>query len=361
MSSMSQITSSPSLYAVEDVAPVSGVESRPAVFGDPASEPLLVVVPCFNEEAHVADVVGQLLAQENAGNLLIVIVDGASTDRTAEIARRLAAAHPSVRLISNPARLQSAAVNLAVRSFGDGFRYLARLDAHAAYPRDYCIALLREAMATLADSVVVGMRTEGRGFVQSAAAVAQNSRLGNGGSAHRSMETEGRWVDHGHHALIRIAAFRAVGGYDESFSHNEDAEFDMRLTAAGYRCWLTRSTHLVYYPRDTVRGLFRQYFNYGRGRARTATKHRAVPKIRQMLPLGVAPAVVLALFAPVHWILAVPALAWAGLCIAYGLMLAVDRREPAAAASGPAAMVIHLAWSLGFWRQLLAGLAGGRR
>ena len=48
---------------------------------------------------------------------------------------------------------------------------------------------------------------------------------------------EGHWADHGHHALMRISAFRAVGGYDESFSHNEDAELDYRLgrpvTASG--------------------------------------------------------------------------------------------------------------------------------
>ena len=33
---------------------------------------------------------------------------------------------------------------------------------------------------------------------------------------------------------MRIAAFRGVGGYDESFSHNEDAELDYRLRQAGY-------------------------------------------------------------------------------------------------------------------------------
>ena len=41
---------------------------------------------------------------------------------------------------------------------------------------------------------------------------------------------------------MRIAAFRAVGGYDESFSHNEDAELDYRLRQAGYRIWMTDKT-----------------------------------------------------------------------------------------------------------------------
>jgi succinoglycan biosynthesis protein ExoA len=324
-------------------------------------EPMLAVVPCYNEERHLRSVVTQLLRQEGADKLLIVIVDGASTDATATIARELADEHPNVRYLFNPGRLQSIAINLAVRQFGAGFRYVARLDAHADYPTDYCLNLLREAVRTQADSVVVSMRTVGSGFVQAAVAAAQNSRLGNGGSAHRSAQKDGRWVDHGHHALMRIAAFEAVGGYDERFSHNEDAEFDVRLGKAGFRCWLTSKTQLDYFPRSTVAGLYRQYVNYGRGRARTVLKHRKLPKIRQMLPLGVLPAVLLGLAAPVWPIAAVPVLTWAVLCTFYGLAIGVRERSLPAAASGLMAMVIHFGWSVGFWDHLLRSLRGVRR
>ncbi|TIT70853.1 MAG: succinoglycan biosynthesis protein exoa, partial [Mesorhizobium sp.] len=71
---------------------------------------------------------------------------------------------------------------------------------------------------------------------------------------------------------MRIAAFRAVGGYDESFSHNEDAEFDHRLRQAGYRIWMSGRTQMVYYPRSTLKGLFFQYLGYGRGRANNVLK-----------------------------------------------------------------------------------------
>jgi hypothetical protein len=72
-----------------------------------------------------------------------------------------------------------------------------------------------------------------------------------------------------------IAAFRAVGGYDESFSHNEDAELDFRLRQAGFRIWMTDKTVMTYYPRASVLPLFRQYLGYGRGRAKNILKHRA--------------------------------------------------------------------------------------
>ena len=53
---------------------------------------------------------------------------------------------------------------------------------------------------------------------------------------------------------MRIAAFRAVGGYDESFSHNEDAELDLRLTREGGRIWLTDKVRIGYHPRAPLLG-----------------------------------------------------------------------------------------------------------
>ena len=69
--------------------------------------------------------------------------------------------------------------------------------------------------------------------------MAQNSKLGNGGSKHRE-GGKGHWTDHGHHALMRISAFASVGGYDETFSHNEDAEYDERVVSAGGRIYLAK-------------------------------------------------------------------------------------------------------------------------
>jgi succinoglycan biosynthesis protein ExoA len=165
-------------------------------------------------------------------------------------------------------------------------------------------------------------------------------------------------VDHGHHALMSIGAFNDVGGYDESFSHNEDAELDHRLRAAGYRIWLSGKAAMTYFPRNSLVGLFRQYLGYGKGRARNLLKHRAVPKLRQMIPLLVAPVVLLAAFSLVHWTAALPLLAWAAICLGYGVVIAVREKEPGLALAGLSAMVMHFAWSLGFWIQLVSGPKG---
>lgn len=322
------------------------------------SNNILAVIPCLNEEKHIDGIVRKLVAHTQLLPIKIVIADGGSTDGTINIVQKLAAEFSNVFYVHNPKRLQSAAVNLAVETYGVEAQWLIRLDAHADYPDDYCQVLIAEALATQAASVVVSMDTQGIGFWQRAAAAAQNSKLGNGGSAHRKAGATGSFVDHGHHALMQIEAFRAVGGYDDSFSHNEDAELDHRLGRAGYKIWLTSKTDLVYYPRSTPFALYRQYFMFGKGRARTILKHKIIPKLRQMIPAAVAPAAVLFLLTPIHWLAAVPLMSWAFLCLVYGGLLAVKAKNAQVAMAGPAAMLMHMGWSFGFWLGMTKILQG---
>jgi succinoglycan biosynthesis protein ExoA len=314
--------------------------------------PCMVVIPCLNEAAHIGALIDRLSPPADRLDMKIVVVDGGSTDGTQEIVQTIAAANPRVSLLHNAKKIQSAAVNLAVEKFGDRFESFIRIDAHGDYPGDYCDRLIEDAETTGAESVVVSMATEGFGAFQKATAMAQNSRLGNGGSPHRH-GAKGQWTDHGHHAFMRVSAFRSVGGYDENFSHNEDAELDYRLRAAGHRIWMTDKTFMVYYPRASVPALFRQYLGYGRGRARNILKHRAIPKIRQMIPLMVFPVVAGMSLAFLNLAALIPAGLWATACLGYGVWMAVSQRKPYGPLVGFSAMIMHLAWSAGFWLQIL--------
>jgi succinoglycan biosynthesis protein ExoA len=319
---------------------------------------VLLVIPCLNEAKTIEPLLRKLSDQRGGIDMLMVVADGGSQDGTPEIVTGLSSEIPGLVLLSNPKRIQSAAINLAVERFGAERDYLIRIDAHGDYPDNYCQVLIEEAVAQQADSVVVGMETVGFGAFQRAAAIAQNSKLGNGGSKHRA-GGGGEWVDHGHHALMRIEAYRAVGGYDETFSHNEDAELDFRLRQAGFRIWMTGKTFMTYYPRSSASALFQQYLGYGRGRAKNLLKHRSVPKIRQAIPLAVAPVVVVALFALLHWWAIVPLAIWAAACLAYSAVMAVGQRNGLAFFASIPAMIMHFAWSAGFWMELM-GIRPGR-
>ncbi len=323
----------------------------------------LVVIPCLNEEKNIERLVLQLLDNNQNCEMRIVIADGGSADKTKEIAQSLAKRHKEVVYLYNPKRLQSSAINLAVDKFSGDAEFLIRIDAHANYPDDYCKKLIEEAKNTKADSVVVIMKTEGVNYFQKQIAAASNSKLGNGGSAHRSIGSKGRWIDHGHHALMRMLAFKEVGGYDENFSHNEDAELDVRLKKSGFNIWLTDKTYIVYHPRTSPLALFKQYINYGRGRVSNLLKHKSRPRLRQLLPVAVAPAFFLTFIAFLSqlWLLAVPFALWVMLCVVYSSLITTRSSELNVALVGFAAMIMHMSWSLGFWDGLVRNVASNKK
>ncbi|WP_284759694.1 glycosyltransferase family 2 protein [Agrobacterium sp. fls2-241-TYG-188a] len=315
----------------------------------------LIVIPCLNEARTIDDLLLKFSSTLNNPADRIIVADGGSTDGTRDIVANFSMQDARVILLANPKRIQSAGINLAVEMFGQGYDYLIRIDAHGDYPDDYCNRLLEDAVHTGADSVVVAMDTVGHGTFQKATAIAQNSKLGNGGSKHRE-GAKGHWIDHGHHALMRISAFTEVGGYDESFSHNEDAELDYRLRKAGFRIWMTDKTRMTYYPRSNVRPLFKQYMAYGRGRAKNLLKHRSMPKLRQMIPLAVMPVALLALLGVFHWLALVPLCLWIAACVGYGLWMAIVEKNSYGLLAAFSAMIMHLAWSTGFWLELVSSM-----
>jgi succinoglycan biosynthesis protein ExoA len=326
-----------------------------------ASRPLdtvVVVVPCLNEEEHIEKTLALFMAEPAQTVCRIVVSDGGSTDRTVKIVEECAQRDSRVVLLRNNRRIQSSAVNRAVEQYGDLAHFIVRVDAHADYPAGFCATLLAAQRMTGADSVVVSMIARGVTCFQTAAAAAQNSKLGNGGSAHRRL-AQGKFVDHGHHALMAVNAFRSVGGYDESFSHNEDAELDYRLIAAGFRIYLCAGADITYYPRKNPASLFKQYRNFGNGRAMTILKHRVRPKLRQLLPVMVGPAVVMSLLWPLAPFLAIPAVLWATMSLAYGVVLGVRGKSRCACGAGVAAMLMHVGFSFGFLSQILRPTAIG--
>jgi succinoglycan biosynthesis protein ExoA len=313
----------------------------------------LIVVPALNEENSIAECIDSLLSQ-SVSDFSIVVADGGSTDRTLEIVSDLALKNPRVEIVANPGRLQSCALNLVAADAGRNVETLIRADAHTLYPPYFVESLLRAARSTLAQSVVVPMYTVGRTCFERAAASAQNSVLGNGGAAHRSLDRTSHVVDHGHHALFDLAFFRHVGGYDESFSHNEDFELDVRIRGAGGLIWLDADNAVAYVPRGSPHRLARQYFMHGRGRAHSIVKHALRPKLRQVLPVFVLAAYIvgIGLGAWLPYLLILPIFHLLATAI-WGAFLAARTGDVCCLASGPCAVIMHLAWAVGLCQGLI--------
>jgi succinoglycan biosynthesis protein ExoA len=318
------------------------------------SRDVLVAIPVLNEEAHIDACVRSLMrGDRRLAEAEFVIIDGGSTDRTRSAVADLLDEFSNIRLLYNPKRLQSAAVNLAARECGHGRRILVRCDAHSIYPPGYVMAVADSLNQRGVASVVVPMDAIGRTCFQRANAWIVDTPLGSGGSAHRGGKRS-MFVDHGHHAGFDLKTFLHVGGYDETFSHNEDAEFDKRLRDAGGRIFLDADIRLKYYPRADARTLARQYFDYGKGRARTILKHGERPRLRQMIPLFTLAACVLGVaVAPFTlWGLALPAGYLTALALA-SLAIAIKNVSLCGLLAGCASAVMHMSWAAGFFRQLV--------
>jgi succinoglycan biosynthesis protein ExoA len=333
------------------------------VAGGPAAHPFVtIVVPALNEAAYIETCLASLIKQWPATACEIMVMDGGSRDGTVALVEAFAARYPApdfpaIRVLPNPRRIQSAAVNLAARLAAPRATILIRADAHAHYPAGFIRRCVADLLRTGATSVVVPMcnRSQPEAGLQRAIAAAQSSRLGNGGSAHRAKPRSG-FVDHGHHAAFDRAFFLSIGGYDETFTHNEDAELDHRAQLAGGRVWMCADEPVTYFPRKRLGALARQYFRHGAGRARTLLKHRLKPRPRQMAPvvaLGLCLAGLLAL--PVLPAFSLPALAYPLGCCGWGAVQAVRQRDPWLLAAGPALVTMHLSWALGFLRSVVTG------
>jgi succinoglycan biosynthesis protein ExoA len=318
----------------------------------------LVVVPTLNEVRGIEAVVDSLSRNWPADvDVTLAVADGGSTDGTVQLVQRMQQTRPWLRLLDNPRRIQSAAVNLAVRTLGQDAQVLVRCDAHAVYPPDFVQRLLQSLASSGADAVVVPMDSVGDSCVQRAVAWVSDTAVGSGGSAHRGGRRSGD-VDHGHHAAFRMASFQRAGGYDETFTHNEDAELDCRQRRLGSRIYLDADIRLQYHPRASLGALARQYFAYGRGRSRTVRKHPGSMRLRQLaLPVHLLmflAAMLLALVWP--WALLWP-VAYLGVLALTSCEIAWRRRSLCGLLAGPAALVMHLAWAGGF----LYGLAAIRQ
>lgn len=312
---------------------------------------VVVFIPTLNEAAHIETTLRTIIGDPSTCDFDVVVSDGGSDDGTQDIVSGLIEIYPKLQLRHNPKKLQAAALNQALDAEWDQHDILIRCDAHAGYPEDFVTDLVKSLETSGANSVVIAMDTQANAsssFAQSVA-WASNTLLGTGGADHR-MGTTSKFIDHGHHAAFEFETFRELGGYDDTMPANEDAELDRRLTTAGGKIWFDADIRIIYYPRDTPRKLWKQYFKYGEGRAVTCLRHKVIPKLRQMLPVANLTAqmvcIALGLFVT-SWAFLVP-MAYLAVLMVLSASVVWSNKDLRGIFSGPAVFIMHMSWAFGF-------------
>ncbi len=325
------------------------------------ADTVLAVIPALNEADHIEACIRSLMSgPEKLREICLIVADGGSTDDTVAIVENLQIEFPNLQVLHNPDRLQSAALNLAARTAAtDRTRFLVRCDAHSIYPEGFILAVAESLERTKAASVVIPMDATGHSCFEKANAWIVDTPLGSGGSAHRGGR-KSAYVDHGHHAGFDLAVFLSLDGYDETFSHNEDAEYDQRVSNSGGKIFLDAEIRIKYIPRGDVRRLARQYFSYGKGRARTIQKHGQRLKLRQAVPIFTLLASLSGLIAaPLFWPALILPLGYVGVLVAASVLVMVKQRSLCGLFAGLASGTMHMSWAAGFIKQTLARNNGG--
>jgi len=308
-----------------------------------------VIVPVLNEEAHIEASLEAMLSQRVAGGIEVLVVDGGSEDRTPEIIERLAARDNRIRVLSNPQRRIPNALNIGLRhARGD---YVVRMDAHAYYPPDYIAVAIERFARGDVDCVSGPQLPHGEDRWSQRVALALGTRLGMGGAAFRNATREIE-VDTAFTGVWRRSRLDALGGWDERWPINEDAELAARIREVGGRYVCVPAMAARYVPRRSLKSLALQYWRYGQYRAKTARHHPIGLRRSHVLPPAVVVAIPAAAVAPRG-----RSLARAGL-LAYAAALVAGMFEARRGEDGgsgrdllwvPVVLaVMHVSWGAGF-------------
>ena len=77
---------------------------------------ITILVPCRNEVRYIDGCLLSILANTYDTNLMeVLVIDGLSDDGTRKEVERIAADHPSVRMVDNPKRTTPAALNVGIQ------------------------------------------------------------------------------------------------------------------------------------------------------------------------------------------------------------------------------------------------------
>jgi succinoglycan biosynthesis protein ExoA len=311
-----------------------------------------VLTPVLNEETHIRETVAAMCRQEFDGAVEFLFMDGRSEDGTRAILDDLARRDPRIRVIDNPGRGIPQGLNVGLQSARG--EYIARMDAHTHYPPSYLARGVERLRSGDAGWVAGAPIPAGAAKWSRRVSIALRSPLGVGGSAKWTTggETE---LDTGVFGGVwRRSTLERLEGWDEGWAVNEDSELAARYRASGMRIVGLPELAARYIPRDSIRGLARQYARYGFYRAKTAQRHPESMRRSLWLPPAMVATVAAALVAPGP----IRPLARAGVGIYVVALLAGSARAPDAAPADRAALplvfaTMHAAWGAGF----LAGAA----
>jgi succinoglycan biosynthesis protein ExoA len=242
-----------------------------------------IVMPIRNEAHFIAENIRRLISQDYPQDKLeIIVADGMSNDGTREIVAKLAKEMPHIRMIDNSGQIVPTGLNAAIRAARGNI--VIRVDGHVDVATDFVrcsVELLQsQPLAWGGGGPIVHA---GKNLFARAVAAAMSHPAGVGNAAHRFADHEG-FAEGAAFPAFHRWVFDKIGFFDETLVRNQDDEFNYRVVMAGGKIYVSPKVRYVYYVRDTIGKLAKQFFQYSFWRIPVMKKHRRPTTFRQIVP-----------------------------------------------------------------------------
>lgn len=321
-----------------------------------------IIVPCYNEQATIRQLLDAVLAQTYPRSQMeIIVADALSQDKTRELINMFQRDHPDLplRIVDNGRRVIPVGLNLAIKAARG--EIIVRLDAHSQPNPEYverCVRALEEGKGSNVGGTWE-IQPGGRSWVAESIAVAASHPLAVGDAMYRLNPKAGA-VDTVPFGAFRRELIDQIGGFDETLLTNEDYEFNTRLRRSGGVVWLDPQIRSIYFARATFRELARQYWRYGFWKWRMLKRYTNTIRWRQALPplfvASLIALIVLSIWSAVAgWISAIELLVYFLVLIVVGIRSAVHAHKPFLIFGLPLSIsMMHLSWGSGFLFSLIS-------
>lgn len=309
---------------------------------------LSIVIPTRNEDKNITECIKSIQKAIKKAKLKkteILVVDGNSIDETGSLAKSLGA-----KVILNPGLTVVNARNLGIREARG--EIIAFTDADCRVDENW----INNALKYFEEKNICGvggkiLNIEEREFSK-AVNVLFNLSVYLTGSV-QGEAIKGKTVKDipGCNAFYRRSCLIKIIPIDPELLTADDVELNFRLREKG--CTLLRSEDVIvnHYRRDNPKGLFKQIYRFARGRVQVGKKSLKMINLNHILVAFVLPILLLT-----GLILTLNGLGWLivlGFFLMLGIILIITRSFALASNLFLVFFIIIIAWSFGFWREIL--------
>ena len=315
-----------------------------------------VIVPCFNEEATISQLLDAINTQTYPRDRVeVVIADGMSTDGTRSVIDEFKLTHPDleIKVVENSLRVIPSGLNRAIEASTG--TYIVRMDAHSIPCSDYIQNCIHGLENNLGDNIggTWKIQPSADTWIAKSIAFAASHPIGAGDARYR-IGGVAQEVDTVPFGAFKKDLINRIGKFDETLLTNEDYEFNVRLRQSGGKIWMDPSISSRYYARSTLRELSKQYWRYGYWKAQMLRRYPQTVRWRQILPpLFVAALLSLGILSLIwdlaRWLLAITVILYTIIIFGVGIQMSLKHEQLSSAIGVPLAIAtIHLSWGTAF-------------